>query len=95
MWWNGRTLIQPAPDGLQTVRLDIDQRALAQLSGPQYHANSSGRIVIEAKKDMKKRGVSSPDRAEAILLALFEPPGKRKGKIEMPLSLDQSNPWSM
>jgi hypothetical protein len=41
---------------------------------------------------MKKRGVGSPDRAEAILLAVFEPPGKRE--IVAPTGLTQKSPWA-
>ncbi|WIC89123.1 terminase large subunit [Arthrobacter phage Ottawa] len=92
MWWNMRTLIQPA-DGEQQVRLDIDMGVLKQLNGPQYHTSSSGKIQIEKKSDMKARGVGSPDRAEACLLAVFEPPVKKK-TTNLPVNLGQSNPWS-
>lgn len=98
MWWNGRTMVQPHPssDGpKQNTRLDVDHKVLAQLSGPTYKSDSSGRIVIEAKKDMKRRGVPSPDRAEAILLALFEPPGKKPIPNVAPLSIGQMNAWKV
>jgi hypothetical protein len=49
-------------------------------------------VTIEKKADMKKRGVSSPDRAEAMLLAVFEPPGK--ATIVAPVGLAQANPWA-
>jgi hypothetical protein len=98
MWWNGRTLVQPIASDTgprQQIRLDVDQRTLAQLSGPTYKSDSSGRIVIESKKDMKRRGVPSPDRAEAVLLALYEPPRARKPKLVAPLGMSQANPWTM
>jgi hypothetical protein len=89
MWWNLRTLLQPKrveqPIGggavaklyeyTGPVRLDIDTRTLAQLSAPQYRPDSSGRVTIEKKTEIKKRtGGRSPDRGEAILLAFYEPP---------------------
>lgn len=96
MWWNGRVLVQPAStEPRQSVRLEVDQRTLAQLSGPQYKSDSSGRIQIERKADMKRRGVPSPDRAEALLLAFYEPPGPAPIPTVKPISFGQSNPWSV
>lgn len=95
MWWNFRTLVQPVSgsDGItNNLRLDVDTKALAQLSGPTYKSDSSGRIVIESKKDMKKRGMNSPDRAEALLLAFYEPPGSHYGDITFG-SFTQRNDW--
>lgn len=95
MWWNMRTLLQPQTDGAQQVRLDVEQRALAQMTNPQYLSDSSGRIKIESKADMKKRGVGSPDRAEAILLAFYDPPGSVSIAGIAPLSFTQSNGWNL
>lgn len=98
MWWNGRASVQPkpTPDGQrQDVRMDVDQKVLAQLTTPTYKSDSSGRIVIESKKDMKRRGVHSPDRAEAVLLALYDPRGKKIIPPIAPISLGQSNTWKM
>ncbi len=94
MWWNTRRLLQPDSNGLQEVKLDIDRKTAAQLSVPRYGSDSSGRITIEKKEAMRKRGVPSPDRAEAILLALYESP---KGKVPIigATGLTQSNPWDI
>jgi hypothetical protein len=48
-----------------------DQTALAQLAGLRYEHDARGRIVIEKKDDARKRGVKSPDRAEAVVLAFW------------------------
>ena len=90
MWWNTRTLLQPK-DEKQDVRLDVDRQVLAQLAGPTFKSDSSGRIQIESKADMKRRGVSSPDRAEAILLALYENKVVYSN-IEL-VSITQDNQW--
>jgi hypothetical protein len=92
MWWNTRSLLQPKDDK-QDLRLDVDRAVLAQLAGPTFKSDSSGRIQIESKVDMKKRGVHSPDRAEAILLALYE--NKTVHQPISPLSFTQSNPWTL
>ena len=94
MWWNARTLVQPDKQGTVTVRLNVDRRTLTQLAGPTYYSDSSGRIVIESKADMKKRGVSSPDRGEAVLLALYDPPRGGGVPVVAPIGLDQVNPWT-
>ena len=37
--------------------------------------DSSGRLLPEAKEDMRKRGVPSPDEADAMALCFSEPEG--------------------
>lgn len=91
MWWNMRKLIQPG-DGEPTIWLDISTKELAQLNGPTYGTDSAGGITIEKKADMKKRGISSPDRAEALLLAAFEPGGS--APLVAPVGLSQMNAWA-
>lgn len=95
LWWTGRQMLQPDNDGNQQIRLDIDQKAQAQLSAPTYSTDSSGRIGIEAKKSMKSRNVGSPDRAEALLLAFYEPPAKRNVMSVAPINIGQRNTWGI
>ncbi|NGO67017.1 hypothetical protein [Streptomyces boncukensis] len=74
MWLATRALLQPDPStGTGRLRLRIDREAAAQLSTPKLLSTTSGFTQIESKKAMKARGMKSPDRAEAILLALYEP----------------------
>ncbi len=47
----------------------IDEDVKAQLSAIEYRELSRGQIQVEPKEDARKRGVSSPDRAEAMILA--------------------------
>ena len=93
MWWTTRELLQPDENGDQFVCMDVDSQTVAQLSAPTYRANSAGKIQIESKDDMKRRGISSPDRAEAVLLALFEPPQSVQPDLVEPLSLTTSSAW--
>lgn len=92
MWWNLRSLLQPDSEGRQDLSLAVDRKVIAQLTAPTYKMNSSGRLQIEAKADMKRRGVGSPDRAEALLLAVYEPPRKISPAVA-PLSLTQTSDW--
>jgi len=40
-----------------------------------YKYNSAGQLLIESKQDMRKRGVPSPDEADAVALCFSEPDG--------------------
>ena len=46
-----------------------DETAISQLAGIRYRHNPRGQILIESKEESRKRGVKSPDRAEATMLA--------------------------
>jgi hypothetical protein len=56
-----------------------DTRTAAELTQLRYKRNSRGQIVIESKDEMKKRGVPSPNRAEAVMLATCVPPEVSQG----------------
>jgi hypothetical protein len=43
---------------------------LAELTAPRYTFNSSGKLRVESKEEMKKRGLASPDLADACILTL-------------------------
>jgi hypothetical protein len=45
----------------------------AELSGPMYGYNADNAIVLEKKDDMKKRGIPSPDVADALALTFAYP----------------------
>lgn len=44
-----------------------------QLAAPRYKFNSRGAQVLESKEDMSKRGIRSPDIADALVLTLARP----------------------
>ncbi len=46
---------------------------IAELTGPEYSYDKDSRIVLEKKADMKKRGLSSPDKADALALTFAHP----------------------
>ena len=51
----------------------MDEETIGQLSNILYEVDSQGRMKIESKEDARKRGVTSPDRADALMLALCKP----------------------
>ena len=55
-----------------------NEELIKQITNRKYFINSDGTIKLERKEDMKKRNVHSPDRADAVVLSLYEPQGKMK-----------------
>jgi len=49
---------------------DTDKDFLEQLTLPGYKMLETGKIAIESKDELARRGVKSPDRAEALVIAL-------------------------
>jgi len=47
----------------------------ADLVSAGYKYNSAGQLLIESKQDMRRRGVPSPDEADAVALCFSEPDG--------------------
>jgi phage terminase large subunit len=60
-------------------RADIpdDPELMAELSARQYKYTPDDRRKIESKADFKKRYGRSPDKADALLLAFYDPPDNR------------------
>jgi phage terminase large subunit len=50
-----------------------DETTVAQLSGLVYEIDAQGRMKIGSKEEAKAHGIVSPDRAEALMLALGKP----------------------
>ncbi|MED0672092.1 terminase B [Aneurinibacillus aneurinilyticus] len=55
------------------IEIPNDEKLISQLTSRKYKLNSKGRILLERKEDMKKRGLQSPDRADAVVLAFAVP----------------------
>jgi hypothetical protein len=53
-----------------------------ELAAPEYEINLKGKILLESKADMKRRGLASPDRADALALT-FAFPVQKKVRDEM------------
>ena len=51
----------------------LDEDLAGQLVAIKYEFDSATRVKIESKKDMKKRGVASPDRADCVAMCLQRP----------------------
>ena len=68
MYWTLRDLLNPHTS--PRLSLPPDEKLAGQLTSIKYKHDTKGRIQIESKKDMRKRGIKSPDRADALVLTL-------------------------
>jgi hypothetical protein len=69
---------QALADGFERDQVEglTDEATSGQLAGLLYELDSQGRVKIESKEKARLRGVPSPDRADALMLALCRPPQK-------------------
>ncbi|ODR96785.1 hypothetical protein AUC71_04255 [Methyloceanibacter marginalis] len=63
LWFKGREWFSD-----RACSIPKDDTLIAELVLPTYSYTAAGKIVVEAKSDLKKRGVASPDAADAFLL---------------------------
>lgn len=61
-----------------------DQQTADEIVAPGYKVKLDGKIVLESKEEMKKRGVPSPNRADALALTFAFPVVKNKPKPTAP-----------
>lgn len=54
------------------LQLPDDDVLTSQLTTRKWSMTSKGKMLLESKKDMKKHGLKSPDRADAYVLAFGE-----------------------
>jgi hypothetical protein len=66
---------QTLADAFEHEQIDglTDDQTISQLADIMYEIDSHGRMKIEPKEKARQRGVRSPDRAEALMLALGKP----------------------
>ena len=56
----------------RNIRIPHDPELMAELSALRYTFNSSGKMLMESKDDIRKRGLASPDKADALMLAFWD-----------------------
>ena len=59
---------KPAYDGI-----------VGRMAGPRYTSKATARQQVENKDELRRRGISSPDKSDAPMLSLL--PNKRKVKL--------------
>jgi hypothetical protein len=66
-WWCFRQLLDPS--GGEAIALPPDDRLTTELTCPGWRMLSGGRVLVEAKADIRKRLGRSTDAADAVVMA--------------------------
>ncbi len=83
LWWTLREKFEKTyehfngikhhdPDDM--ISIPNDTQLISECSRPLFKINNSGKILIESKEEMKKRGIASPNRVEALLMSYANNP---------------------
>ena len=72
IFWELRRLFN---DGL--IAIPRDEELISQLLALRYDVTSAGQVKLESKADLRKRGMRSLDKADALALAFMAPPSLR------------------
>lgn len=79
MWGNKRAeLWGTMRDWLKSASIPKDRQLKTDLTGPKVKPDSSGTVYLESKKDMKARGLASPDAADALACTFAFPLAHRE-----------------
>jgi hypothetical protein len=81
MWWKFYLALDP--DGPENIALPPDNQLIAELKMPKYE-HRSRKILIESKKDIKKRLGRSTDKADAVIMAWYN-------QVENAVSMQRRN----
>lgn len=73
MWWLMAEWFADQP-----CRIPNNAALISDLTSPQPKVSSNGRKLLEKKEDMKKRGLRSPDGADAVALTFAQPIASRE-----------------
>jgi len=65
---------------LKSASIPSDRQLKADFTGPTKKPNSSGTIFLEGKKEMRARGLASPDAADALAVTFAFPVAHREYK---------------
>ncbi len=69
IFWELRRLMNA-----RLIALPSDEILQAELLSLRYDVTSSGQVKLESKRAIRKKGMPSPDRADALALAFMRPP---------------------
>jgi phage terminase large subunit len=74
MWWCAREKFEEQYENGNTLSIPNDPELIEDLTGMKYNIKSNGKIIVEDKKDFKKRMGRSPDQGDSCVYNLYEPP---------------------
>ena len=60
------------------IAIPNDHQLMGELAALRYSFDSQGRVLMESKEAMRQRGLPSPDKADALMLAFLESANKTR-----------------
>jgi hypothetical protein len=73
-WWECTKALKGVSGGEPELALPASaQELISELPAPCLHWTRKGQMKLESKEDMQKRGVGSPDVADALTMSFAEP----------------------
>jgi len=66
LWWNVREKFEQ-----RAISIPNDDELIGELTTIKYLEDGNGKIKVESKKDLKKRGLQSPNKADALCLTEY------------------------
>lgn len=79
LWFRGREWLDQ-----RDTRLEDDPALVSELTALKYRILSTGKIQVESKEEAKRRGMRSPDIADAFLLTFASGGGRETQAVYMP-----------
>jgi hypothetical protein len=67
---------------LRSASIPVDKQLKTDLTGVRVKPNSSGSLLLESKKEMKARGLASPDAADALAVTFAFPVAHREERVD-------------
>ena len=61
-----------------SISIPADNQLVGELAALRYGYDSQGRLRMESKDEMRKRGLPSPDKADALMLAFLAPSSRMR-----------------
>ena len=74
MWWCAREIFERQYEEGNILSISDDPELIEDLTGMKYLIKSDGRIIVEDKKEFKKRMGRSPDQGDSFVYCIYEPP---------------------
>lgn len=87
IFWELRRLLND-----RLIGLPDDEELAAQLLSLRYDISSSGQVQMESKRELRRKNLPSPDRADALALAFMRPPSMMVWTGYEPFLLPRNKP---
>lgn len=89
IWFKGREWLEA-----KDCKLLDDDELIGELTTAKYKIQSNGKLKVEGKDEMKKRGIQSPNKADAWLLTFAHIPPNRENDDRIRRNRKRGTSWA-